>query len=215
MNNRVALPVTGDNNILLGITIDDVLWVAEEEFSEDIQKIGGTQALDEPTWRCRLLAVQSNASGWFRGTVPKRNAHRHRDGFILRARSRNLWCWPLFIPLIISSGGNTGSQASTLIIQAMAVGEITVASWWRVIRQEIDSGVMLGSVLGIIRFHPGDCLGPDCSGSEHGAGGIYRWLRPPGRGALGYPQRSMPMVLKKPGPTRRYPPLLCCHWWLT
>ena len=152
MNNRVALPVTGDNNILLGIvTIDDVLWVAAEEFSEDIQKIGGTQALDEPYLEMPLIKLFKKRIGWlvvlFLGEMLTATAMGYFEGEI-----QKFVVLALFIPLIISSGGNTGSQASTLIIQAMAVGEITVASWWRVIRREIIQGVMLGSVLGIIGF---------------------------------------------------------------
>ena len=130
MNNRVALPVTGDNNILLGIvTIDDVLWVAEEEFSEDIQKIGGTQALDEPYLEMPLIKLFKKRIGWlvvlFLGEMLTATAMGYFEGEI-----QKFVVLALFIPLIISSGGNTGSQASTLIIQAMAVGEITVANWW-------------------------------------------------------------------------------------
>ncbi len=152
MNNRVALPVTGDNNILLGIvTIDDVLWVAEEEFSEDIQKIGGTQALDEPYLEMPLVKLFKKRIGWlvvlFLGEMLTATAMGYFEGEI-----QKFVVLALFIPLIISSGGNTGSQASTLIIQAMAVGEITVSSWWRVIRRELIQGVMLGSVLGLIGF---------------------------------------------------------------
>ena len=152
MNNRVALPVTGDNNILLGIvTIDDVLWVAEEEFSEDIQKIGGTQALDEPYLEMPLIKLFKKRIGWlvvlFLGEMLTATAMGYFEGEI-----QKFVVLALFIPLIISSGGNTGSQASTLIIQAMAVGEITVANWWRVIRRELIQGVMLGSVLGLIGF---------------------------------------------------------------
>ncbi|MBL0183483.1 MAG: magnesium transporter [Chitinophagaceae bacterium] len=152
MNNRVALPVTGDNNILLGIvTIDDILWVAEEEFSEDIQKIGGTQALDEPYLEMPLFKLFKKRVGWliilFLGEMLTATAMGYFEGEI-----QKFVVLALFIPLIISSGGNTGSQASTLIIQAMAVGEITIANWWRVIRRELIQGLMLGSVLGIIGF---------------------------------------------------------------
>lgn len=152
MNNRVALPVTGDNNILLGIvTIDDILWVAEEEFSEDIQKIGGTQALDEPYLEMPLVKLFKKRVGWlivlFLGEMLTATAMGYFEGEI-----QKFVVLALFIPLIISSGGNTGSQASTLIIQAMAVGEITLANWWRVIRRELIQGMMLGSVLGLIGF---------------------------------------------------------------
>lgn len=152
MNNRVALPVTDENNILLGIvTIDDILWVAEEEYSEDMQKIGGTEALDEPYLEMPLLKLFKKRIGWlvilFLGEMLTATAMSYFEGEI-----QKFVVLALFIPLIISSGGNTGSQASTLIIQAMAVGEITIANWWRVIRREIVQGLMLGSTLGLIGF---------------------------------------------------------------
>ncbi len=152
MNNRVALPVTDENNILLGIvTIDDILWVAEEEYSEDMQKIGGTEALDEPYLEMPLLKLFKKRIGWlvilFLGEMLTATAMSYFEGEI-----QKFVVLALFIPLIISSGGNTGSQASTLIIQAMAVGEITIANWWRVIRREVIQGLMLGSTLGLIGF---------------------------------------------------------------
>ncbi len=152
MNNRVALPVVSRSNKLLGIvTIDDVLWVAEEEYSEDIQKIGGTEALDEPYLEMPLVKLFKKRIGWlvilFLGEMLTATAMGYFEGEI-----QKFVVLALFIPLIISSGGNTGSQASTLIIQAMAVGEITVASWWRVIRREVIQGLMLGSTLGLIGF---------------------------------------------------------------
>jgi magnesium transporter len=152
MNHRVALPVIDDNNLLLGIvTIDDVLWVASEEFSEDIQKIGGTEALDEPYLEMPILKLFKKRITWlvvlFLGEMLTATAMGYFEDEISKAV-----VLALFVPLIISSGGNSGSQASTLIIQAMAVGEITIADWWRVMRREIVSGLMLGSVLGLIGF---------------------------------------------------------------
>ncbi|GAO45728.1 magnesium transporter [Flavihumibacter petaseus] len=152
MNNRVALPVLDDNNILLGIvTIDDVLWVANEEFSEDIQRIGGTEALDEPYLEMPLLKLFQKRIVWmvvlFLGEMLTATAMGYFEDEISRAV-----VLALFVPLIISSGGNSGSQASTLIIQAMAVGEISIADWWSVLRREIVSGMLLGSVLGLIGF---------------------------------------------------------------
>jgi magnesium transporter len=152
MNNRVALPVVDGNNILLGIvTIDDMLWVANEEFSEDMQKMGGTEALDEPYLDMPLLKLFRKRIGWlvvlFLGEMLTATAMGYFEDEIAKAVVLTL-----FIPLIISSGGNSGSQASTLIIQAMAVGEITLADWWRVMRREISSGLLLGMVLGIIGF---------------------------------------------------------------
>jgi magnesium transporter len=152
MNNRVALPVTDDNNILLGIvTIDDMLWVANEEFSEDIQKIGGTEALDEPYLDTPLFKLVKKRAGWlivlFLGELLTATAMAHFNDEITKAT-----VLAMFIPLIMSSGGNSGSQASTLVIQAMAVGDISLADWWRVMRREILSGILLGSILGIIGF---------------------------------------------------------------
>lgn len=152
MNNRVALPVVDDNNVLLGIvTIDDILWVATEEFSEDMQKMGGTVALNEPYLEMPLLKLFKKRVGWmivlFIGEMLTATAMSYFEGEIAKAV-----VLALFVPLIISSGGNSGSQASTLIIQAMAVGEITISSWWRVLRREFLSGLLLGTVLGCIGF---------------------------------------------------------------
>ncbi len=152
MNNRVALPVVDDKNILLGIvTIDDVLWVANEEFSEDMQKFGGTEALDEPYLEIPLLKLFKKRVVWlivlFLGEMLTATAMGYFEDEIAKAV-----VLALFVPLIISSGGNSGSQASTLIIQAMAVGEIKIADWWKVLRREILSGLMLGTVLGLIGF---------------------------------------------------------------
>ena len=150
MNNRVALPVVDNKNILLGIvTIDDVLWVANEEFSEDMQKIGGTEALDEPYLEMPILKLFKKRVVWlivlFLGEMLTATAMGYFEDEIAKAVVLTL-----FVPLIISSGGNSGSQASTLIIQAMAVGEISLTDWWRVLRRELISGILLGTVLGLI-----------------------------------------------------------------
>ena len=152
MNNRVALPVVDDKNILLGIvTIDDVLWVANEEFSEDIQKIGGTEALNEPYLEIPLLKLFRKRVVWlillFFGELMTITAMQQFEDEIAK-----VVILATFIPLIISSGGNSGSQASTLIIQAMALGELTITDWWRVMRREILSGLLLGSVLCLTGF---------------------------------------------------------------
>lgn len=152
MNNRVALPVIDDNNILMGIvTIDDMLWVANEEFSEDIQKIGGTEALDEPYLDMPLFKLVKKRVGWliilFVSEMLTATAMSYFADEIQKAVVLSI-----FVPLIMSSGGNSGSQASTLIIQALAVGDVTLADWWRVMRREIISGVLLGSILGTIGF---------------------------------------------------------------
>jgi len=152
MNNRTALPVTDAANTLLGIvTVDDILWIANEEYTEDIQKIGGTEALDEPYLDINLFKLVKKRVGWlvvlFIGEMFTATAMTFFGDEIAK--------WVVlayFLPLIISSGGNSGSQASTLIIQAMALGEITLADWWRVMRRELISGLMLGIILGIIGF---------------------------------------------------------------
>ncbi len=145
MNNRVALPVVSKSNKLLGIvTIDDVLWVANEEFSEDIQKIGGTAALDQPYLEMPLIALFKKRVVWlmvlFIGELMTISAMRQFEDEIAK-----VVILATFIPLIISSGGNSGSQAATLIIQAMALREISIADWWRIMRREILSGLLLGT----------------------------------------------------------------------
>ncbi|HEU5166751.1 MAG TPA: magnesium transporter [Chitinophagaceae bacterium] len=150
--NRVALPVVSQSNKLLGIvTIDDMLWVAEEEFSEDMQKMGGTEALDLPYLEMPIFKLFQKRIVWlvvlFLGEMFTATAMGYFQDEIAKAV-----VLALFVPLIISSGGNSGSQASTLIIQAMAVGEIKLADWWRVLRREIISGLLLGAALGLIGF---------------------------------------------------------------
>src|SRR6476660_3941624 len=148
MNNRVALPVTDDNNILLGIvTIDDILWVANEEFSEDIQKIGGTEALEEPYLETPILKLIKKRVGWLIVLFLSEMLTATAMAFFSDELAKAV-VLAIFVPLIMSSGGNSGSQASTLIIQAMAVAEVTIADWWRVMRREVLSGVMLGGILG-------------------------------------------------------------------
>lgn len=150
MENRVAMPVVDSSNRLLGIvTIDDMLWVASEEFSEDMQKMGGTEALNEPYLDVPVLKLFKKRITWlvvlFLGEMLTATAMGFFQDEIAKAI-----VLALFVPLIISSGGNSGSQASTLIIQAMAVGEITVSDWWRVMRRELVQGILLGTILGLI-----------------------------------------------------------------
>ncbi|HZG99871.1 MAG TPA: magnesium transporter [Flavisolibacter sp.] len=147
MNNRVALPVVSNSNKLLGIvTIDDVLWVANEEFTEDIQKIGGTEALDQPYLEIPLLSLFKKRVIWlmvlFVGELMTISAMHQFEDEIAK-----VVILATFIPLIISSGGNSGSQAATLIIQAMALREISIKDWWTIMRREIFSGLMLGTTL--------------------------------------------------------------------
>ena len=152
MENRVALPVVSHSNKLLGIvTIDDILWVAEVEFSEDMQKMGGTEALEEPYLEVPILKLYQKRIIWllilFVGgtlTIAAMSS--------FQATLEQVLVLSTFIPLIISSGGNSGSQAATLIIQAMALGEIELNDWWRIVRREIILGLLMGVTLGLIGF---------------------------------------------------------------
>ncbi len=152
MNNRVALPVVSKSNKLLGIvTIDDILWVAQEEYTEDIQKIGGTEALEEPYLDISIPKLLKKRAGWLvlllLGEMLTASVMLFFQKEIEAAT-----VLALFLPLIMSSGGNSGSQASTLIIQAMALGEVTISDWWKVMRRELISGFLLGIILGSIGF---------------------------------------------------------------
>jgi len=147
-----ALPVTDTTGILIGIvTIDDVLDVAEARATKEIQKIGGSEALDEPYMQIAFWRMVKKRGGWlvilFLGEMLTATAM----GFFQREIERAV-ILALFVPLVISSGGNSGSQASTLVIRALALGEVRLRDWWRVMRREILSGLALGSILGGIGF---------------------------------------------------------------
>jgi magnesium transporter len=149
---RTALPVVDSGGVLVGlVTIDDMLDVAEEEATEDIQKFGGMEAVDEPYMRIPLLKMVRKRAGWlvvlFLGEMLTASAMGFYEGEIAKAV-----VLALFLPLIISSGGNSGSQASMLIIRAMALGEVTLRDWFHVMRKEIISGLLLGCILGAIGF---------------------------------------------------------------
>ena len=147
-----ALPVTNADGVLLGIvTVDDILDVVEEEATEDFQKIGGTEALDEPYMKISLPRMVRKRASWliilFLSEMLTATAMGRFENEIAKAVVLSV-----FVPLVISSGGNSGSQASTLIIRAMAVGEVHLSDWWRVMRREILSGLWLGMILGSIGF---------------------------------------------------------------
>lgn len=149
---RTALPVLDSGGVLVGlVTIDDMLDIAEEEATEDIQKFGGMEAVDEPYMRIPLLKMVRKRAGWlvvlFLGEMLTASAMGFYEGEIAKAV-----VLALFLPLIISSGGNSGSQASMLIIRAMALGEVTLRDWFHVMRKEIISGFLLGCILGTIGF---------------------------------------------------------------
>ncbi|EEI89567.1 magnesium transporter [Sphingobacterium spiritivorum ATCC 33300] len=152
MNNRVALPVVDDQDIMLGIvTIDDILWVANEEYTEDMQRFGGTEALDEPYLDVAISHLVKKRAGWlvilFLGQLLTATVIEHFE-----AQLATVIALFALVPLIMSSGGNSGSQASTLIIQAMALGEVTLSDWWRVMKREFLSGLFLGLILGTLGF---------------------------------------------------------------
>jgi magnesium transporter len=147
---RTALPVIDSNGVLLGIvTIDDMLDVAEEEATEDIQKFGGVAALEEPYMNLSLWQMVRKRAGWlvvlFIGEMLTASAMASYEDEIARAV-----VLAVFLPMIISSGGNSGSQASTLMIRAMALGEVHLRDWWKVMRREIQAGFILGCFLGTI-----------------------------------------------------------------
>src|SRR5256885_8159354 len=147
---RVALPVVDSNNVLVGIvTSDDMLDVAEEEATEDIQKFGGVEALDEPYMRLSFLQMVRKRAVWlvvlFLGEMLTATAMANYQDELAKAL-----VLALFLPLIISSGGNSGSQASTLMIRAMALGEVTLRDWWRVMKREIQAGLALGAILRVV-----------------------------------------------------------------
>ncbi|MBS1597153.1 MAG: magnesium transporter [Bacteroidetes bacterium] len=151
-NSRFALPVTNDNGVLLGIvTLDDVLRLAEKEGTREIQKIGGSEALDEPYTTISFGNLVKKRAGWlvilFLGEMLTATAMGYFEGEISKAT-----VLALFIPLIISSGGNSGSQASSIIIRSMALSEISFRDWFFVMRKEIFSGLLLGTILGVVGF---------------------------------------------------------------
>lgn len=150
---RVALPVTDSDGVLIGIvTVDDIIDVVEKEATEDIQKMAAVEALDEPYLQIGFFRMVKKRAGWltllFLGEMLTATAMGYFEREIARAV-----VLALFIPLIIiSSGGNSGSQAASLIIRAMALEEIRLRQWWRVMRREFFSGLALGAVLGSIAF---------------------------------------------------------------
>jgi magnesium transporter len=149
---RSALPVTNTKGILLGIvTSDDIMDASIAENTEDMQKIGGLEALSEPYLETPFVNLMQKRIGWllvlFIGEMLTASAMGYFEEEIAKAV-----VLALFVPLIISSGGNAGSQASTLVIRAMALGEVKMRDWWRVMRREIFSGLFLGTALGLVGF---------------------------------------------------------------
>jgi magnesium transporter len=151
-NDLVAVPVVDADGKIHGIvTIDDIVDVVQEEATEDFQKAGGTEALDAPYLAVDLVQMVKKRAGWlsalFLGEMLTASAMAHFEDEIARAV-----VLALFVPLIISSGGNSGSQATTIVIRAMALGELRLRDWWRVARREVAAGITLGLALGSIGF---------------------------------------------------------------
>jgi magnesium transporter len=146
----MAVPVVDAEGRIKGIvTVDDIVDVVREEATEDIQKIGGTAALDAPYLEVSIPDLVKKRAGWltilFFGELLTANAMAYYEDAIARAV-----VLALFIPLIMSSGGNSGSQASTLVIRALAMGEVRLRDWWRVFVRELGTSILLGLILGAI-----------------------------------------------------------------
>jgi magnesium transporter len=152
---RTILPVVDSAEVLVGVvTVDDVLDVAEQEATEDIQKLGGSEALDAPYLKIGILSMVRKRAGWlsilfvsemFTSTAMQHYADEFNKADVLT----------IFLPLILSSGGNSGSQATSLIIRAMAIRDVALRDWWRVFRRELGAGLLLGgclACLGVLRI---------------------------------------------------------------
>lgn len=149
---RVALPVTDDQGHMLGIiTVDDVLDLVNREATEDIHKIGGMEALNAPYMEVGFLSMLKKRGGWlsvlFLGEMLTATAMGHFEEEIAKAV-----VLALFVPLIISSGGNSGSQAATIIVRSLALRELRLRDWWRVLFRELRVSITLGAWLGLIGF---------------------------------------------------------------
>ncbi len=148
----VAIPVVDESNRIIGVvTVDDVIDALQEEHTEDVQKFGGMEALDEPYTQISFWGMIKKRAGWlsalFLSEMLTASAMQHFSTELERAA-----VLALFIPLVMSSGGNSGSQATSLIIRALSLGELRVRDWWRVALREMPTGLVLGAILGIIGF---------------------------------------------------------------
>ncbi len=146
----MAVPVIDADNKMVGIvTFDDIAQAVQEEATEDIHKIGAVESLDAPYLQISLSEMIKKRAGWlmilFVGEMFTASALGYFEDEIQRAVVLSM-----FLPLIISSGGNSGSQASTLIVRAMALGEVRLKDWWRVLVREVATGLCLGLCLGVI-----------------------------------------------------------------
>ena len=148
----VAMPVIDDAGRIKGIvTVDDIVDVVHEEATEDIHKFGGMEALEQPYLQIKMFRMIQKRAGWLSalllGEMLTATAVAYFENEIARAV-----VLASFMPLIISSGGNSGSQASTLVIRAMTLGEVRLTDWWYVVRRELVAGLALGIILGVLGF---------------------------------------------------------------
>jgi magnesium transporter len=146
----LAVPVVDEGGHILGIvTVDDMIDTMIKEQTEDLHKLGGVENLDEPYTRISFGAMIKKRAGWlcalFLSEMLTATAMQHFEGELSRAIVLTL-----FIPLVMSSGGNSGSQATSLIIRALALNEIGLRDWWRIVLRELPAGFTLGSILGVI-----------------------------------------------------------------
>lgn len=147
---RIAIPVVDAFGVLIGIvTVDDVFDVAEEEATEDIHKLGGVEALDEPYISISIYNMIKKRVFWLTILFVAQVLTAVAMGFF-EDELKSAVVLSIFIPLIISSGGNSGSQAATLVIRALALGEVNIKDWWVIMRREVVSGFLLGLILGMI-----------------------------------------------------------------
>ncbi|CDX16502.1 Mg2+ transport protein [Mesorhizobium sp. ORS 3324] len=145
----LALPVVDHGRILGIVTVDDIIDTMVEETTEDVHRFGGMEALDEPYMRMGFFAMIQKRAGWlcalFLSEMLTANAMQSYEGELEKAIVLTL-----FVPLIMSSGGNSGSQATSLVIRALALREIDLGDWWRVALRELPTGLVLGSILGVV-----------------------------------------------------------------
>ncbi len=151
-HNLLALPVIGEDGHILGIvTVDDVIDTMIADQTEDAQKFGGMEALGKPYMTISFAGMLKKRAGWlcalFLGEMLTASAMQHFEGELEKAIVLTL-----FVPLIMSSGGNSGSQATSLIIRALALGELKLSDWWRVLLRELPTGIVLGAILGAVGF---------------------------------------------------------------
>jgi magnesium transporter len=200
---RLALPVTDRDGHMLGIiTADDILDVAESEATEDIQRAGGMEALDGPYLEVGFWQMMKKRGGWlsvlFLGEMLTTTAMTHFQDEIEKAV-----VLAMFVPLIISSGGNSGSQASTLVVRSLALTEVRLGDWWRVLARELRSGLALGSWLGLIGFlrvAVWHYTGLYDYGEHHFLVGLTVWLALIGVVTFGSVSGSMlPFILRRVG----------------